>query len=270
MKKQLLLIAVPFLLTGCNNPQTPTVEEHDLTYKYEDLASDPDYEEISEHCSLGGWFLEINTGRCLATDSRYDFVFTSTTSGDSSFTVKSSHPEHAEVEMKEKSSTFYLNTKTAGDTILSVYNADGYLCYRHIVRVRPGLDEEDILSVAFAADHFETLPEAFVFTGFWKYTLLDNDAGQSIISGSDEMEGQFQASFELEFDEYVPGTELYCFDCVNEKDYTANTYISGIAFSKVCDVAYIYYAANAAVKEEHLLTIVYNSDVEYIYKNSSK
>ena len=273
MKKQLLLLIVPFILSGCvNNGITPgpKEEEYDLTYKYEDLASDPDFEPISEKCSLGGWFSEIGTNRCLATNSRYEFKFNATSSLLPGLTAKSSNTTHAVVELGDDNSTFYLNTLTAGDTILSVYNGDGYLCYRNVVRIRPAQEQEDVLSVACGADHFESLPMITAFTGMWKYTLLDNERGQSIISGSDEMETNFRATFELEFDYYVDSTELYCFKCVNQEDYTANTYISLIAFSKVCDVAYVYYTSGSMSSDEHLLTILYNSDVEYIYKNNSK
>lgn len=275
MKRKLLLLALPFLLVGCTN-DTPVVppappEVHDLSYKYEDLANDPDYEEVSTGCSLGEWFLDINTDRCLATDSKYVFSFEANTSGDTSFTVTSSHPEHAEVEMGT-GKIFYLNTKTAGDTILSVYNSSNFLCYRHIVRVRPKLAEDDVLDFIIGADHFETIPDvAAIYKGSWKYTLLDNVSGSSIFNGQDEMEADpLSIKFDLDFVDYYPDSDFYAFEPSNEKDYSANTYISTICFTAVGDLCYVYYKSNPRTAEEHLLTILYNSDIEYLYKPNKR
>lgn len=261
MKKQLLvLLTLPFILTACpSNKKDP--HYGDLTYRYEDLKVD---EEFARGGSYGGYFTEVNTDRFLCTNSEYTFTFESSYKKDTSFTVYSSDKSHVTVKMT-KTKKFYLQTHSAGDSIIEIENALGELVYRKVVRVRPSLDEKDVLATVSKAEYFATIPELVGQIGNWKFAVTkEGSKYEGVVNGGDDYDANVKCSFTLEFEDYYKDQDYYCYLAKDAESTSRDTVIEAICFSRAGDLAYVYTTA----KESSLLSISYNSDISYIYEKT--
>jgi len=250
-------------MCGINIPLPKEEEKNTIDYKYENLGSFDEYSDISGGGSYSDWFDEVNAGRFLAENNTYSFNFTSNYTADSSFTVVSLFENHATVRRDELTeSKFYLDTHTAGDTVLIITNALGDIVYRKVVRIRPSYTPETILNVMYLADYYRTYREYENYTGKWVFSMLENTPeAPSVVSGSDDYD-EATCSFNLEYDSFSEFNDLYYFICKDSVNSSPYTNVSTVAVSRTGDAMYLYYLSGT---EEHLLSILYNIDIDYVY-----
>ncbi len=266
MKKKLLLLTlIPFALSACpNEPVTPPViedEEKGIGYRYEDLASDPDYLAINENCTLGGFFTDIEVGRFCATNTSYDMKITSKLVGNASFRVTSSDETHLTVEHKEDDTTgFTIHAHTAGDSILTVYNAIDAIIYRSIVRVRPKYTPESVLDLMYNTDSYDAMGGWETIFGKTKFTLTSNDEKASgVIQGIDDSGANFTNTFDLTYAKHNELLDVYAFTTSNVDTNSPDTRVIEIDVATAGDVMYVYYNSG------HILAILNNCEVSYVF-----
>ena len=269
MKKKLLLLAfVPFVLTACPDngggvtpPPGPVEEEHGIGYRYEDLGSDPDFEEINENCSVGGFFTDLSVGRFCAENTSYEMKITSKLIGKPKFTVTSSHEEHLTVIHDENdTSGFTIETHTAGDSILTVYNELDAIIYRNVVRVRPKYTQTTILDLMYETDSYDCIGGWERIFGDTKFTLTSNDTTVSgVLKGVDDSGFNFTNTFDLVYRDYYESVDLYAFTVTNLETDSPDTRIIEIDVASAGDIMYVYYGSGS------ILAILHNCEVSYIF-----
>ena len=267
MKKRFLfLILIPFALTACPSPDPGKVDppkpvEHGIGYKYEDLASDEDYEHINENCSLGGYFTDLEVGRFCSENTSYEMKINSKLIGKPKFTVTSSNPEHLTVEHEENDTTgFIIHAHTAGDSILTVYNEIEAIIYRSVVRVRPRYTPEEIVTLMYETDSYDTMGGWERIFGETKFTLTSCEEKVSgVLKGVDDSGNNFTNTFDLRYGTYVESLDLYAFTTTNVETNSADTKIIEIDIASAGDVMYVYYGSGS------ILAILHNCEVSYIF-----
>lgn len=264
MKLNKLIIAtIPLLvLTAC--PHVPA-EEHGLDYKYEDLAHTEGFKPVQVGCSVGGYFVEAAWGRSMASDSTYTFNIEVNNGSGTSFRITSSHPEHITARIPEGSNNlFYLDTHTAGDSIISIYDSQDFLVYRDVLRVRPKKTEETVIDTMYNAESFKTMSDMSAYIGNWKLVVSDNSLNpQCILAGGDDMEQDVTFEFTLSYQEYIEDRACYMYKVENLDTNSQTTKLTYVQVSNVGDYAYVYYKNG---HDSNLLTMLYNSDISYIFE----
>jgi len=279
MKKRnlLLLLFVPVMLASCNKgtnsgPIPSGVVIPDIGERYEGLT--PDMDGCSEISSSGvsseGFLTEILSDRFLGEDKSYVCYFESSLA-DKSLRVVSTNEGHATIEQSEsKKSKFTINTHSAGDTVLKIYNADDELVFRKIVRVRPVYSSKTILNCLYNAEYYRTLKDYEDYIGSWRCSFYEGDEGaECALKGSDDADTNVNLTASLSFKEYYSPTDCYIFDATVLTSNTKNTSLVYVCVTAQGDLAYLYYPTtnNEGVMEEHLLTFLYNNDISYIYES---
>ena len=238
-------------------------KEGEISNKYENLGQYPQYKTVQKGGSYSGYFIEVSCGRFLAVNSSYDFYFSSSYSSDPSFEVESLFESHATVRFDENNKNkFFLDTHTAGDTVLIIRNAINEICYTQVIRIRPAYTDITVLDIMYQADYYRTIKAYEGYTGKWVYSMLDDsEEHNSVISGSDDYDSA-TCKFGLRYDSYSELTDLYYFVTTNLDSTSPYTTISTVSISRCGDTMYIYTLSGV---DEHLLTILYNVDVQYVY-----
>ena len=198
--------------------------------------------------------------RYFANDSSYLFVFQSSVLADPSFTVVSSRPVSATIEMDSQDvSKFYLKTHEPGDTIITIKNSEDMLVYRDVIRVRTGFSKEEVLKAVYHYDRYTTPKEWQAYFGTWSLATTNYvDPVQGVISGKDgEVETTtITLNFTLEFLEYREREDFYFFQAsYSDVSPSGETSIFGIGISRCAEYLYVYYEYQ---QEGHLLTMLTN------------
>lgn len=274
MNKKLFILPLLVLsIAGCNSTSTDIADTNtnttssrlpEIQERYEGLTeSTPGCSEIISGGSASGYLIELISDRFVGENERYDCTFESNLA-DKTIRVESSDESHATIERVEDSnSKFYIVTHKAGDFVLKIYDADDVLCFRKIVRVRPTYSETDILKVITYAEYFKSIPEFAGYLGDWSASFYKGDKGtECVMKGGDDFEQKVQVTFQLEFVEYWAPTGCYIFNAKTLSSNAQSTTITEICISAQADVAYTYYETGG---ESHLLNMLYNTDVSYIY-----
>lgn len=238
-------------------------KEGEISNKYENLGQYSQYKTVQKGGSYSGYFTEVSCGRFLAVNTSYEFYFTSAYSVDPTYVVESLFESHATVRYDDNNKNkFYLDTHTAGDTVLIIRNAINEICYTQVIRIRPAYTDVTVLDIMYQADYYRTIKAYEGYTGKWIYSLLeDNQEHNSVVSGSDDYDSA-TCKFGLRYDSYSPYTDLYYFVATNLNSTSPYTTVSTVAVSRCGDTMYIYTLSG---EDEHLLTILYNIDVQYVY-----
>jgi len=266
--KLLPLAFVPFLLLGCTGggkSSSPYIG--DLKDKYENLQL-AEKDVIQEGGGYGGTFLDVAVKRFLSTESTFLFSFTSKHSIDPSFTVKLSTDKHMTVGEINNGKFNVTTTAVAGDTIMTMYDSDGVLIYRNIIRVRPKQTKETIINAIDSAQYYKILPEVKAMGyGSWTFQSmsLEENTLTCTLAGGDEYDPDNKCRFTLSTAqcEYSEGADWYCFKALNSVSENRSTIITYICVAAAADVMYAYAGTGA---DEGLIAYLYHSDVEYLYK----
>lgn len=153
-----------------------------------ELEADPVFTGIS----VSGTMIDLEIGRWLCVGVDYKCSFTFTDISNQTATISSSNPENIEV-VENATNIFTLKVKQAGDTILRIYDADGVLHYRRVVKGRNRIPEEDVYNYLINVDHFDS----YGINGKAKLTFLSSVNG--VMSGKDGTTelGNINFSYEL-------------------------------------------------------------------------
>ena len=260
--KQFSKLFVPlmlFTLCACgstnNNPtvdETSTSEEEEIV----ELTT----EEVATG-SYGGWFIDINVNRFLATDSSYNVSYSSNNVMDKSIRVTTSRPESLTVERIEgDNSNFIIHAHKAGDSVLCIYDAEDILVYRHVVRVRKKCNLDEIEKLVYNYDIYNVM---FASLGQYHLTFGENPF-QVTVSGSDEIETNMTVRSKLTFFQYNANMDAYGYRMeVIERDETSTTDLVECYISVTGDEVFVYYK-ETSTQENHLLNIFYPASLEYL------
>lgn len=228
MKKKnvLFALALSCLLIGCSgsgdNSSSKTNISNDastsstnsiISYSEIDFNSE---EAIQKSCSISGALLDIDIGRWLCQGLTYSCTV-STDLTDQNITFSSSNTDVLEVTLVENSiNQLTLNAVQVGDSILRVFNAEGVLVYRNIVRVRPKKTVDEMFDYLVEVDHFQ----AYGFNGDASITFTEvvenGDSKQinGIYAGYDGSTYLGSITFEAEYagTSSTGDSDEYCFN----------------------------------------------------------
>ena len=157
-----------------------------------------EFDEAEDYVSDGiqTAFGDINVGRPLITELNYNFSFSYTnglaTTG-STMTVTDNGVCILD-RISENGDSFYLKGVKEGETILRVYDKDGYLRYRNKITFRNAFESDEVLNFAFEeVDHYESN----FFKGAYITFVGPNDL---IFSGKDETTTlEYPIDFNIEY-----------------------------------------------------------------------
>ena len=256
MNKRLIFGLTLFMLFSCNaSPSSiptsqPTTSEAPLV--------ELETEEIIEGGSYGGYFIEINSERLLAENSTYHCTFEASTA-NKQIRVESSRPESITVELGDNPNRdIIINTHTAGDSIVKIYDADEMLVYRKVIRVRKAYAKEEIENELFDNDVYLGMK----FLGDHRITFTELDPIIGVFSGSDDFEKNMRIKFEMEYVSYLDDRDVFQYDLtITERDQTSTTVITTLQISPMADVMYLYYGT-----EGSLLNIFVANQYSKFYK----
>lgn len=251
MKTKLLFI--PFLalgfLTGCNN-QANSGELVDYgTIQF----SEDDY--ISGNGSYGEFFLDINVGRYLANDTKYEFKFSSSYTVDKSYTISISKKGLASYTIDETDSdVFYITTSHGvGDFILKLENARGELVYRNVVHVRKAYAKEEMAKALFKVDRYDTPKGYGAYLGEWRLSFISSNPMTGSFAGGDDQDAGVSISFTTTYQDYSEYSDCYLYTVSTTSSNTQLTVLKEIAIARCLDFIYVYAETSGS---SSLLTIV--------------
>lgn len=231
MKFKRLLI-LPLLLLTVSSCKEDTTDYGTIDFDEKDY--------ICQGGSYGGFFLDVNVGRYLASGSEYEFIFRSSYSVDTSYTINISKPQLAEYQMIT-SDSFNLITKNAtGDFILKIENAKGLLVYRNVIRVRKPYTPEEMGEALYNVDKYVTPSGYGGYLGDFRLSFTSANPIEGSLTGGDDYEQDIRITFSMTFDEYIPAYDAYGFvvtEISSSASYTKLTYIN---VARCLDSIYLY------------------------------
>lgn len=280
MKKRLLL-AIPLLvlsLASCNRDETkndtPNTEQKedqpsenqennqnqgssDKEDTIDKPSEDPKDEEVTELVTLttdyvkdgngGGYMIELDFGRTFAENSSFDCTF-NVKNADKTLRITSSREESLTIEQTSLAkNAFTLKTHKPGDSIIKIYDIDGVLVYRNVVKVRKAYDEVGVIEAMYNNDIYEGLKAL----GNYRLTINSKDSLQGTLRGSDDVESDLQITFSGVYTTYVSEWDMYRYELTTEKqNEESQTRITSLTVSRTGDCINIYYLTGG---KEHLL-----------------
>lgn len=199
---------------------------------------------VSKGGSYGGFFTEINIGRQLCSESSYEFTFQSSLSGSKDFNVKISNPVLAEAVKDSQNHGFVLNTKSAGDFILTIENADEILVYRNIVRIRDAIKLEDMDKYLQSVDKFVSPAEYEKYYGSYRLAFTFDpsvsDKVTGTLKGSDDYDSGVNIIFTYDYDMFLPERDCYSYKLTTIYQGSQLTYIGYLNITRCGDWMYMY------------------------------
>ena len=279
MKRKTLLLAIPLLLlslAGCTSnpsnggndggnqdqqlpddkPQDDNPPGQDDPSQEENPSEDeetPIVELETEYVNLGSsdsnsFMVEINFGRYLAHDSRYDCGFT-VTNLDKTLRIVSSRPESGTIEQSAKNKTkFTVVTHAPGDSIIKIYDVDDVLVYRNVVKVRKGYSAEDIGKAMYDNDIYRSLK---AYGSNYRLSINSYSPLQGTLRGHDDVETDLQITFSAQYDSFIENWDMYKFILTTEtQNEESTTRVTSLTVSRAADCICIFYATGG---EEPLL-----------------
>lgn len=205
--KRLLILSLSLLtIVSCNktivqssttSSESSTSSEINESFESLSLTSE---QVIFTSISVGDALIDINVNRWLCVGIDYKISFTFTETGDNQDgRVVSSHSDVLE-PVKVSNGNYTLRALKQGDTILTIYDNRGLICYRNVVRVRNKIEQEDLVNfLVFEVDHFES----WGINGPAQITFLNSS--QALFTGKDgEVDvGVIQFTYEIVENEHT-------------------------------------------------------------------
>ena len=148
MKKNKILLCscLLFSLFSCQSQETTSSSQ---TSQVEDSIVELQTNPVNKISSTGV-LIDIAVNRWL-------FSFSSQT--DQTARIENSNPENIEISLKESSgiNALTFKAKKAGDTILQIYDSDGVLKYRNVIKARNKIAEDKLTDFLINVDHFQAV-----------------------------------------------------------------------------------------------------------------
>lgn len=158
MKKNKILLCSCLLFTLFSCQSQETTSSSSQTSQIEDSFVELETNPVNKISSTGVLIdIAINRWLCVGVEYTGSFSFSSQT--DQTATIENSNPENIEITLKAGSSINALTfkPKKAGDTILQIYDSDGVLKYRNVIKARNKIDEDKITDFLVDVDHFQAV-----------------------------------------------------------------------------------------------------------------
>lgn len=247
--KKLKLLILPLLLgatllSGCDKNQGNAggTQYPEINFNQSDY--------ICKGGSYGGFFTEVNIGRALVTETKYEFSL-SASGSDKTINIKLSNNNLGSVRMKNNSkSHFFLETnKNYGDLIMTIENARGELVYRNLIKIRKAVTNEEMGQVLYNKDIYKTSSDLLGMYGDWRLGFTEIDPIKGTISGGDEKESNVTITFTIEFVEYQEFRDCNLYNVSEISSTAKETKITALLITRAADTIYVY-------DKEGLLTIV--------------
>ena len=216
------------------------------------------YEEVTDG-SCSGQLVDINMNFFVGDNGVYDCRFVSKNLQDPSITIKSSRPQSVTIEMVENSnSDFKLITHDVGDSLLSIYDCDDMLVYRHVVRVRKAYSAEEMPKALYDFDTYVGIYDNH------QMAFLDYEPCYGLFTGSDDVEKNMRIEFEARYDHFdeIFGMYYYAIDII-EANQGSQTKITHFIVSPCGDEIVLYYDIGGG--EEALLNAFYPKSLAYLH-----
>ena len=240
-------------------PSTP--EESEEIEESIVVINDSEVTEVTDG-SCTGQLVDINMNFFVASESRYDCRFVSKNLNDPSITFKSSRPESVTVEPVEGNFTdFVLVTHAAGDSILSIYDSEEMLVYRHIVRVRKAYSPEEIGQALYDFDTYVGIYDNH------QVAFLDYGPVYGLFTGSDEVERNIRIEFNATFTHVDEAFDMYYFTIETlEANEGSQTSLTHFIVSPCADQIVFYYDAGGG--QEAMLNAFYPKSLAALHDYS--
>lgn len=254
LKNVLIPLVALGALVGCgpDEPKYDKPGEINPAYIITDEMYDPEEDDVmTGGYSVISTFTDTTMGRYLATGHKYLFNYHTDNSSDPDYTVSISNENVAEVEyVLDDYDNFYIQTKAAGDFIITIYDADEMLSWRSKIMVRNPYGPEEIFQALYRVDKFVTCPGFEFAYGDWSLTFTSYKPDLiGTLSGGDDYERDvtftFIADYDREDDEFEPYDEFrdayIMWVEVTEKNTATELYC--IYVSVTLDRIFVYYWA---------------------------
>ena len=199
MKKQYLLLSILSILlitTSCSETSSNQELSSSLNNTSETSTSEPIVELTTDpvsRCTISDILIDINVGRWLCVGIEYTGSVSFSDLVDQTATIESSHPDIIEISINSSNNKITFNPKKAGDTILKIYDKDGVLRYRNVIKARNKIEQDDITDYMINVDHFKS----YGINGDSKITFLSSSNG--VFSGFDSTTNLGNINFSYEF-----------------------------------------------------------------------
>lgn len=243
------LLTLSMLAVSCGTPTKPKtsdfVEESVVTLSTKEISSG----------NLGGYMIEIANDSFLEADNTYACTYSPNLS-DTTIDVRSSRPESATIEMTGKNA-FKVVTHAAGDSILTIYDADGIVCYNKVLHVRTPYTPENILK---AVAHYDIYTSTGIY-GSYRFVVTDvyKSFATAVVSGQEvTAEKTGKAVFDMDYEGIAENSpfdgHFYYYSCTIDKESSdLPDLIKEVYVSKTADRIYVYYAESSTSTEYYLL-----------------
>lgn len=231
--------------TVADSSTSSSVSSNDSTAS---LDSSTSYEEIditpiSEGGSPDGRLVDIRVNSFCRDHFEYACSF-KTDLSDKSLTFETSDPNV--ITVKEEQTTnehFTLVTHNPGNAVLTVYNANEMIVFRHVVRVRPAIDPEEMDEYLFSVDAFESIMNTTMMANY-QLTFTGVSDGENpatgLLIGSDEVDVNARYTFSYTYSDYIEETDFYQYEITTLTTTTA-TELLCFNVSSTGDMLMVYY-----------------------------
>ncbi|MGM9873485.1 MAG: hypothetical protein ACI31G_01005 [Bacilli bacterium] len=250
----LLLFTSSSLLSSCNNA-------NDITSSESEELVELECEPISSG-TCGGILIDVAVNRLLANDTQYEATF-KCNSINPEMTFKSSRPQSVTIAKSTSSAeSFIIETHNPGDSILQIYDYEGILVYRNVVRVRQSYTPEQITQAIYDYDIYKGTKMA----GNHRMTFTSVTPFAGLFTGSDDFESGMNISFEATYNTYIDAWDMYEFTIeITNNESNSQTILSSLCVTTTADQILLYYKSSG-VSEEHLLNIFFPAALEYLHE----
>ena len=240
-----------FSLVGCNTKSTSS--NSDISESISESSSGSSSSSKSNesfeplHCDevqIGtpdGFLIDVNVGSYLTSEKSYDAKFIPQGVG-SSIRIVSSHQNVLTCAQKSAgSTTFTLDAHSIGDSILSIYDNEDILIYRHVVHVRKGYSQEEIGQALFDNDLFIGYPPFAAF-GDHRVNFVETSPLTMVLSGHDDVETEMHIECECTFVRYTESLDKYEYSLVTvDRDDVSKTQLTRIYVAPTADIVIVFY-----------------------------
>ena len=228
-------------VVSCGDNEQPYVP--DDTYIPDEGVETIDFDkkDYVSRGSIGGYLIDLGVNILLSSGAEYLCSLTPSTGvTDYTLTFESTKPEYVTVRKVDNSdSEFYIVAVSAGDSILKIYDVDGVLVYRNIVRVREPYAANEITKVMYDNDIYR----GHLMLGKHRLSVLSYTDTTFVaqIKGSDDYE-TIDVTVEGTYVGYVEVIDSYEFS-LTTKQNTSNTQtkMTELYITRVSDEIKLYY-----------------------------
>jgi len=250
------LLLASSLLAACrgttDEPNGPSSADSTLSSSSEAQYVDPDVEEDTGSLSTGGgMLLDVLLERFLPTDYAFEDTL-ALHSGLISNVVSSDSSVFSVTKVEGTSNTYSFVTGIAGNAVLSVYNSDGDLAARKIIRVRPFLTSEALAEELVELDTFYGLR----LMGTYTLTFISSSPLQAVFTATDDIDTGLRRTVNFVNPTYRESDSMYHYDLELVEDESAaqsQTVLTEALISSTGDEAMIYYSSSSASTASNLL-----------------